>query len=452
MIKFLPLGGAEEVGASCFYLYIDGTGIILDCGVHPQKIGLESLPDFDLIKDEPIDFVFISHAHQDHIGALPFLIKRFPHLQIFSTKQTAEIALLTLHNSVNLLRDTIDETTFKIYTHEEVDMLIRSINFIEYKQELELAGLCHSNQKKIKITFFDAGHILGSASILIQYNDIKIFYTGDFRSAPQFIMNGSDYPNKNCDVLISETTYGSTSTESLGTYASESNRFASEANKILSRGGSVLVPVFALGKMQEMLMMLHLLMKKNKLTNVPIYTGGLARDISHIYDLNKYIVKRNFRDFELKQIKQEDYFIVKDANYFFKEPSIILATSGMILPRTISHRLAELWLDNHKSAIFIVGYCSPETPGYILQSSKKGDKIIFNSFEKEVKCEIKKFNFPSHASRENIVSLIKKMNPQKLILVHGEDESHKWIGKNALSFNSKMKVHSSSKGNQIIIN
>jgi len=451
MIKFLPLGGADEVGASCFYLYIDGTGIILDSGVHPQKNGIESLPDFELIKDEPIDFVFISHAHQDHIGGLPFLIKRFPHLQIFATKQTAEISLLTLHNSVNLLKESANNFNFPIYTHEEVDLLVRSIKYLKYNEPINLKGMRHANGNFISITFFDAGHILGSASILIEYADKKIFYTGDFRIESQFISNGAAFPKMKIDILITETTYGSTDTKTLGTYESESIRFAKEANKIISRGGSILVPVFSLGKMQEILFMLNMLIKKNQLTEVLVFTGGLSKDISHVYDLNRFIVKRNYPEIELKSIPQENYLLVNEINYFFKNPSIILATSGMILPRTSSFRLTDYWLDNTDSAIFIVGYCAQETPGYTILNSKQCDHIIFNSFERSVKCQIKKFNFPSHSSRESIIALYKIMNPEKLILIHGEESSHQWIGEKALYLNPKTKVFSSTKGKIIIL-
>ena len=103
MIKFLPLGGAQEIGASCFYLNIDDTGIILDAGLHPRERGINALPDFDLIKNENVDAVLISHAHQDHIAALPFLIRNHPYLQIFCTTQTLEIAEKTLHNSSRIL-------------------------------------------------------------------------------------------------------------------------------------------------------------------------------------------------------------------------------------------------------------------------------------------------------------------------------------------------------------
>jgi cleavage and polyadenylation specificity factor subunit 3 len=128
MIRFLPLGGAGEIGASCFYLNIDGTGIILDCGMHPQRTGLETLPAFDLIKDLPVDFVLISHAHQDHIGTLPFLVQRHPYVRIITTPQTRAIAELTLHDSVSIIKEQIGEDEeLKIYSHEEIDLLIKSI-------------------------------------------------------------------------------------------------------------------------------------------------------------------------------------------------------------------------------------------------------------------------------------------------------------------------------------
>ena len=104
MIKFLPLGGAGEIGANCYYLNIAGTGIILDCGMHPQKTGLDSLPHFSLIENQPVDFVLISHAHQDHLMSLPFLVKRHPYIKIITTRQTRELAELTLHNSVSIMK------------------------------------------------------------------------------------------------------------------------------------------------------------------------------------------------------------------------------------------------------------------------------------------------------------------------------------------------------------
>src|SRR5690606_22380883 len=108
MISFLPLGGADEIGANCYYLNFNGNGIILDCGMHPRKTGLESLPDFNLIKNQSVDHVLISHAHQDHLSSLPFLVKQHPYIHITTTPQTRAISELTLHNSVSILKKEID--------------------------------------------------------------------------------------------------------------------------------------------------------------------------------------------------------------------------------------------------------------------------------------------------------------------------------------------------------
>jgi len=116
--------------------------------------GIESLPKFELLNNEPLDFVFISHAHQDHIGSLPFLIQRIPHAIIYSTPQTKDIAELTLHNAANILhagQNSSDE--FKIYTHDEIDLLVRSIRTIAYTETISLKGLRHNSVNSINITF-----------------------------------------------------------------------------------------------------------------------------------------------------------------------------------------------------------------------------------------------------------------------------------------------------------
>jgi len=377
MIKFLPLGGADEIGASCFYLNIFGTGILLDCGIHPRKKGFDSLPKFELLNDLPVDYAFISHAHQDHIGALPFLIQRIPHVIVYSTPQTKEIAELTLHNAANILmNDQFEENDFKIYTHEEIDLLVRSIRTLNYNEVISLKGLRHSSQSAINISFWDAGHILGSAGILIEHNEQKIFYTGDINLGNQSIMIGADLTQiKNIDTLILESTYGGTESEKIGTWQSESKRFAKLSNKILYNGGSVLVPVFALGKTQELLATIYSLMKSGALTETNIYTGGIGREISRLYDYNRYLVRRNKTDLELREIPQNNLFEIEDYNYFKKNPGIILASSGMMLEGTISFKLLDFWLRQESFGIFGVGYMDVDTPGYKIMSANKNDEI-----------------------------------------------------------------------------
>lgn len=446
MIRFLPLGGAGEIGASCFYLYISGTGILLDCGIHPRKNGIESLPNLDGLKNLSLDFCFISHAHQDHIGSLPFLVQRYPHVIIYSTAQTREIADITLHNAVNILsQNESADSDFKIYTHEEIDFLVRSIRECEYQKAISVTGMRHSSNEPIKITFYDAGHILGSASILIEHNGKKMFYTGDISLADQSIMVGADLKNlRNIDTLILETTYGSTDSSKLGTWNSEQIRFVKEANKILNNGGSVLIPVFALGKTQEMLATIFKLMKKGKLTETNIYTGGISKNISKIYDRNRYLVRRTDPNFELDNIEQIDLPGIEDMNEFRKNPGIILAASGMMIEGTTSFKLANYWLKQDNFAVFGVGYMDQDTPGFRIMNSMCGDKIQFGKFSepRKMNCTVERFYFPSHAKREDLIQVVDKTNPKKVILVHGENDSQNWVGGEILKRYPNTKVYS----------
>lgn len=453
MIKFLPVGGGNEIGANCFYLNINGNGIILDCGIHPQKKGFESLPNFDLIKDEPIDHVLISHAHQDHIAALPFLIKKFPYVKITTTPQTRALTELTLHNAVSILKKEITDEQFEFYSHDEVDLLIKMINYKEYENEFLLSSYYQNKEADVTVSFHDAGHILGSAGILLNNNDYKIFYTGDINITNQTIQSSAVLPKTKVNTLIIESTYGATDSSLLLNWNEEAERFAQTANKILSKGGSVLVPVFALGKMQEMLATIWNLMLKRKLSQVDIYTGGVGTKINRVYDYNRYVVNRVDKEFEVSTLPQIDYNQISSADEFFKNPCIVLASSGMMIKGTASYEFAKRFLLQKDSAIFTVGYMDEQTPGYKISISKKGDKIYFDSSDKpiEIKCEIKNFRFSAHARREQLISVVKKLKPENVILVHGDEEAVNWMGKEILKTFPGVKVHAAICGKEIVL-
>lgn len=442
MISFLPIGGGSEIGANSFYLNFNGNGIILDCGIHPQKTGLESLPKFDLLNDKPIDSCLISHAHQDHIGSLPFLIKKFPYVKIITTPQTRAIAELTLHNSISILKKEIDDESFEFYSHDEVDLLIKMIEYKEYENRFELNSYHQLKDSKVDVTFYDAGHILGSAGILLENNNHKIFYTGDINLTDQTIQPKAKLPALKIDTLILETTYGATDSGLLLNWQAESLRFAKEANKILNNGGSVLIPVFSLGKMQEMLATTWQLMLKRKLTTVDIYSGGIGTKINRVYDYNKDVIDRIDKEFELNSIPQKDYYEVAGADEFFSHPCIVLASSGMMIKNTASYNFAKRFLKQKDSAIFTVGYMDPESPGYIIANSERGDKIQLNDYDEltEIKCEIKNFKFSAHARREYLLEIVDKLKPDNVILTHGDDEAIDWIGSSVLKRNKNIKV------------
>lgn len=450
MFKFLPLGGANEIGANCYYMNIDETGILLDCGIHPQKAGLESLPKFELLNNKQLDYILISHAHQDHLNALPFLIKKFPYLKVITTPQTRAIAELTLHNAVSIMQRQVKDEGFKIYSHEEVDLLIQSIEYRAYNEKFVIVGYESGNE--IEVEFFNAGHILGSAGILLQYKGKPFFFTGDINLSSQTLLPPAELPLQKINTLIMETTYGATDSSTLKNWTTETERFASSLNQVLNSGGSVLIPVFALGKMQEMLASIWLMMIKSKITTVDIYTEGIGKKINRVYDYNRYVVSRNERELILHDIPQKDINDMNDIEEFFKYPSIVLASSGMMVEGTNSFTLARHWLHKKDSAIFTVGYMDANTPGYIIANSRIGDKIQLteNIKKTEVKCRIKNFRFSAHSKREELISIVKKLNPENTILIHGDNNAIDWVGSSIIKARPEKKVYAAEIGKEII--
>lgn len=454
MITFLPLGGGNEIGANCYYLSIGGAGIILDTGMHPLKSGWDALPDYSLIAERPIDHALISHAHQDHIAALPYLIKRYPYVQTAMTPQTLDLATFALHNAATIMMEQIPpEDTFKVYSHDEIDLLLRIIREYPYDIPFDVSPFSAHGRNTLQATFYDAGHILGSAGILLEAEDTSVFYTGDINMSGQSLEVKASLPRARVETLILECTLGATDSEAIPQWGAEASRFAKEANKIISNGGSVLVPVFAIGKTQEMLTMIWKQMEKGKLVKVPIFTGGMGRRINRVYDRHRYRVPITDADFKLADIPQEKLIRSIPMHRFAKEPCIILASSGMVMPRTFSFRLAEQFLRESKCAIFTVGYMDPQTPGYRLLNAKKGDSIQLTDSSEPVKvaCEIEKFRFSAHARREGLLEIVEKLRPANVILTHGDEDSVSWLGARILRDFPNTKVYAAKGGKKLKI-
>ncbi len=434
-MKFINLTRQIEIGANSYYLEIEDQHLILDCGMHPKQEGDGALPNLQAIGDRDVDAIIVSHAHQDHIGTLPVLMRRQPQARVFMTEATAEIGNTLLHNSVNVMtrqREEIGTAMYPLFTHKEANRAVDVWRSCRFRQRITLGGeRARENERGgVAFQFFDAGHVLGSAGILLRAEGRNIFYSGDVNFDDQTIAQGAAFPEEGIDVLIMETTRGDNPLPEGFTRAAEERRLAAAIAQAFARGGCVLMPVFALGKTQEALAMIHRFRREKLLGDFPLYIGGLSMKMTEIYDRFALKSRRNFPRLQLLE-ELEPYVLngqtIGDAPA--KPGRIYALSSGMMTPKTLSNIFARRVLEESKHSIFFVGFADPQSPAGILREARQGDLVALDPDEppQELRCQIEKFQFSAHASRESIVAYVKKLAPKKVVLVHGDVAAVQWV-------------------------
>jgi Cft2 family RNA processing exonuclease len=433
-LKFINLTRRTEIGANSYYLEIGGRRLVLDCGMHPKNAGEEALPNFKPIADRKIDAILISHAHQDHIGTLPVLMRRQPDARVFMTETTAEIGNTLLHNSVNVMtrqREEIGTTLYPLFTHRETDHASELWHWCPLRHPLSISGERASQRETDGLTFefFDAGHVLGSAGVLLRAEGRTVFYTGDVNFDNQTIMQGAIFPQEKIDILIMECTRGDHATPANWTRAGEEQRLAEAIDRAFTRGGCVLIPVFALGKTQEVLAMFYNFRREQLLPEFPIYIGGLSSKMTDIYDRRAHTTRRQLARL---QLMAEAAPFVLNGQTIHDTPAragrIYALSSGMMTPKTLSNIFARRLLENPQHSIFFVGYADPLSPAGILRNAQPDDEIALDPDEppQRVRCHIEQFQFSAHASRESLIEYAKKLSPKKIVLVHGDPSAVAW--------------------------
>ena len=438
-MRFLTLGSSAEIGASCHYLSVNGCGLILDAGADPNSEGIPSLPRYDLLRGAGSTaprHVFITHAHQDHVGGLATLVDEYPGIRVCLTEATRQLAEFMLHASARLQRRRFKEGESAhppLFDEELLDIVSSRHSTHEYGESFPLL---HEGQR-LSAQFFDAGHVLGSAGVLIRFEEDdrerSLYYTSDTNTQPQAIIPGGAYPEPPIDILVMESTLGADPQAEHSTRADHEDAFCEALKAVIARGGCVLVPVFMLGRAQEVLSVIQRF-KNNGLIpkDLPVYTAGGMREVSNIYDQTRLYTPRIDQAFKVSRVRQRRFPFRHDKILSaMQSPAIFVLASGMMFEKTLSNRVAQLMVEEEKHAVFVVGYCKKDSPGRRIQEAlDQGlDGVVLNKEAgmQPLRCQVERFRFSGHSNRQDLVALAKRLHPKKTVLVHGETAARAWM-------------------------
>lgn len=433
-MRFTNLTRGAGIGSNCYRLDLPEGTVLLDCGMHPEHVGHDATPLLEQLDDVTVRSTILTHAHQDHVGCLPMLQSRQQGMPVLMTPGTARIADIMLHNSVNVMTRQQEELKlpdYPLFGHRGVELSTRMWRQCPLDRPLTLDGdRSADNTSSTTVTFHDAGHILGSAGVMLRSEGKTFFYTGDVNFEDQTIQTGARFPEEPVDVLLMETTRGDAPLPEGFTRIKEEERFAKAVAAALESGGSVTVPVFALGKTQEVMAMLWKMQRERVIPPTPIYVGGLSSKITAVYDTMAGKVSRNLPS--LRLMNDVAPYVAGGAEIQSLNPrkrAIYALSSGMMTEQTLSNIFARKVLPDPSQYLFFVGYADPNSPAGAVRRATPGDDVRIDSHGAPVPfhCHREIFTLSAHARREDLLSYAIKVRPKTILLVHGDDPAIEWF-------------------------
>lgn len=416
-VSIIPLGAGQEVGRSCIFVDFGGQArVLFDCGIHMGFNDKRKYPDFQFLLDkyqkstlnELIDAVLISHFHLDHCAALPVLTEDFGYTgPLYASDPTKAIIPYMLEDFMKVCSDN-----HYLYTKDKIASCSRKIKVIFLNQTLVIGSL--------KVTTYYAGHVLGAVMFDVQFKDTRVVYTGDFNSAADRHLGACQIDKLRPDILISEGTYATVNRD----WKKEREmQFSDLVKKTFERKGKVLIPVFALGRAQEIFALIEDLWEKCG-WEIPVYfSAGLTEKVRFFYKVFVNWTNHNIRDQLLGQKKS--VFDLKHIQKFERSyarldtPMLVIATPGMLHAGT-SLEVFKDFCEDPRNLLLIPGYCVSGTLGNKLLGGAK--EVWLDGKQYQVKMEVSKMSFSAHADNRGILNLVHHLSPKHLVLVHGEKE------------------------------
>lgn len=429
-VRIAFLGGADTVTGSRFLISSPQSKILVDCGLFQgvksvQRRNWDSLA----VDAKEIDAVVLTHAHLDHSGYLPALVKQGFHKEIYGTRYTNDITKIILRDSARLQMDDAKFAAKKGYSSHKNPQALYNLDDAEKAIDRLRERAFHSREQIAPdafVTFYPSGHILGSSFVVIEVAGKRFLFTSDLgRNNHPLLSNPDAPPQEDFDVVVTESTYGDRLHETTP------EAFAEEINAGIARGGAILIPAFAVDRTEVILMALKELIIEKKIPEIPIYVDSpMALSALNLYREAITAGAPEIRDGVSKRFKGEDPF---DAGALHQivtpeeskainkidRSAIIISASGMATGGRVVHHLANM-LPNPKNTVILVGYQAAGSRGRLLDDGVTelkihGEMIPVNAHVTNVE------SFSVHADSDELITWLRQARkPKKAYVVHGE--------------------------------
>ena len=418
------IGGASNVGASCLAVEIAGQWVLVDAGVRVDRKS-DPLPDLALLQEKDVRAIFVTHAHADHIGALPLVHQAFPLAPIFASRATHLLMEVMLSDALKIMsRRATEEMEIPLYPPELVSSMLNRVRPLPVGETLTLPHL-----PGITIHASRAGHIAGAVSFAFTSTEGTLVVSGDISSTPQRTVLGAlPPPMERCDLLVLESTYGSRLHPNR---QGEELRLAQAVAESIARGGHTLIPCFGLGRGQEVLLTLQAAQEKGQIPDFPIYVDGLVRRVCSTYLLLPEalppVLQRQIRKGYLPFSSRTVSFVRAERErerILAGPPACILSSSGMLTGGP-SVWYAQRLAPQEKASILVTGYQDEESPGKKLLdlAEQKNDSLMLGGAAIPVHCHVAKYSLSAHADGGELAAYAAALKPRTVALVHGDAEA-----------------------------
>ncbi len=450
-MKLHLLGGAGEVGASCVLVEAAGLRVLVDAGVRMGSAQQDRLPDLARATERGgLDEVLVTHAHLDHTGALPLVHGAFPRAGVWMTGPTLGLVRILLLDALKVMElKSGQEGEIPLYPASAVEALLARARAVPLLEPVALCG------GAIRATFFPAGHVLGAAAVGLETSEGNLLVTGDVSLTDQLTVSGMPRPRFSPDVVVCESTYGARLHASR---KAEEERLAETVLEVLRGGGKVLIPAFALGRAQEVLLILRRALARDGAPAATVWVDGMVRSICGVYSQFGECLSPLLRE---RAESGRGLFYTADGRVrpvgspdereaiLAGGPCVIVASSGMLAGGPSAWYAARLASDE-RALIAITGYQDEEAPGRRLQEVASGasQELVIDGRAIPVRCRVASYALSAHADAQELTGLVTSLSPREVVLVHGDGAAREALARSLFAAGCQ-RVHLPATGDTL---